>query len=501
MALTFSQVYGGLDSFLMGLVSDGEYMLEDIFGADHSHIVSGEVSGPADPRHVASIGPLRLLWDSSPQTYVVGRAPDCDLLLPEHSDYAGWKHCELGWSGRNVTIKDLASTNGTWVNCKRLYDGELRVLRHGDLIHLSPDPLLKRAGESKNELPNSFNGISPLELQIRYHSRDDLVHRGLSGVGCVVRDCLDELENIRLKLERIRAGLKPRGKSGNTDLQVIPSYRAGRDRREINYTDRPQTPIFVPPPALPLEETWPELFVKLVVPDLDAPWDEAKALRRPRRDEFFDVQIIHDPDAPPMDHPDIIFRNCVVVNEDVNVHVPPELLRWSNRYCLPLGLHRGWPDFSSVPYGPRLPASVAQPHHFAGSARRHFVPVASRLFADEKSANSPTKRKRSDEDGGEPSAVKRRQTRTRSGVTTSMRAHQPVLGIKVKDTGTSNSRKPTQLRRGEHSRSVQEHGPPPKPVQDADATAVISHRRPVKRKRDASESGDQPSVPINKNLN
>lgn len=91
------------------------------------------------------------------------------------------------------------------MNCQRLYDGEIRVLQQDDLIHLSPEPLLTRAHEKTNELPRYASGSSPLEFQFHYHSRDDLVrHRGLAGVGCVVRDCLDEIENVRSRLRWLR---------------------------------------------------------------------------------------------------------------------------------------------------------------------------------------------------------------------------------------------------------------------------------------------------------
>ena len=50
------------------------------------------LEGPADPYLVASFGPLRLLWHSSRQTHVIGRAPDCDLVLSEHCDLTSTWH-------------------------------------------------------------------------------------------------------------------------------------------------------------------------------------------------------------------------------------------------------------------------------------------------------------------------------------------------------------------------------------------------------------------------
>jgi len=48
------------------------------------------------------------------RAYVIGRAPDCDLVLAHHS--VSRRHAELRRSGSGWVLADLGSTNGTHVN-------------------------------------------------------------------------------------------------------------------------------------------------------------------------------------------------------------------------------------------------------------------------------------------------------------------------------------------------------------------------------------------------
>lgn len=45
---------------------------------------------------------------------VVGRSTDCGLALAD--ELVSRQHCELSWDGRVVTVRDLGSTNGTFVD-------------------------------------------------------------------------------------------------------------------------------------------------------------------------------------------------------------------------------------------------------------------------------------------------------------------------------------------------------------------------------------------------
>lgn len=50
--------------------------------------------------------------------YIIGRGTEADIMLEDL--WVSRKHCELWWTNEKLMIKDLKSTNGTYVNGKRL---------------------------------------------------------------------------------------------------------------------------------------------------------------------------------------------------------------------------------------------------------------------------------------------------------------------------------------------------------------------------------------------
>lgn len=63
----------------------------------------------------------------------VGRLPDCDVFVDDAS--VSKRHAVLGWSGPpgRCTVRDLGSTNGTFLNANSLGTREA-VLRDGDIL-------------------------------------------------------------------------------------------------------------------------------------------------------------------------------------------------------------------------------------------------------------------------------------------------------------------------------------------------------------------------------
>src|SRR5215470_4372523 len=55
---------------------------------------------------------------------VVGRHPHCDVRLP--SFRVSRRHCCLTEVDGAVAVRDLGSTNGTWINDRRVEAGRLR---------------------------------------------------------------------------------------------------------------------------------------------------------------------------------------------------------------------------------------------------------------------------------------------------------------------------------------------------------------------------------------
>lgn len=69
----------------------------------------------------------------SPVPFRMGRQED--LQLPLDSAGISRIHAEFDISGRSLILRDLGSTNGTYVNRERL--SEPRRVQHGDIIHLA----------------------------------------------------------------------------------------------------------------------------------------------------------------------------------------------------------------------------------------------------------------------------------------------------------------------------------------------------------------------------
>jgi len=67
------------------------------------------------------------------QRTVIGRGDDCSLRIPLLS--VSRQHCELLVSGNELRVRDLASSNGTYVNNRRVNESPLRA---GDRLAIGP---------------------------------------------------------------------------------------------------------------------------------------------------------------------------------------------------------------------------------------------------------------------------------------------------------------------------------------------------------------------------
>ena len=64
---------------------------------------------------------------------VIGRGENCDLRVPLVS--VSRRHCELRVQGQSLKVRDLASSNGTYVNNGRVTEVDLRA---GDRLAVGP---------------------------------------------------------------------------------------------------------------------------------------------------------------------------------------------------------------------------------------------------------------------------------------------------------------------------------------------------------------------------
>jgi len=84
------------------------------------------------------VGLLRGLGGSEHQlvsTTLIGRGPHCQLRLKSHNVSA--EHASIRWSETGWVLRDLGSTNGTWINNQRLSPGRDMPLHVGDQVLIS----------------------------------------------------------------------------------------------------------------------------------------------------------------------------------------------------------------------------------------------------------------------------------------------------------------------------------------------------------------------------
>lgn len=74
-----------------------------------------------------------------PGKYILGRDTRCALRVPDGQ--VSRQHCEFEVRDSGITLRDLNSSNGTWVNTTRIQRAELRP---GDLIAVGPLVLVVR---------------------------------------------------------------------------------------------------------------------------------------------------------------------------------------------------------------------------------------------------------------------------------------------------------------------------------------------------------------------
>ena len=67
--------------------------------------------------------------------FTIGREK-ADGLIP-FADTISAPHCEIRWDGESYTVTDLDSTNGTYLNQKRVAARQAGPLNNGDVLRLA----------------------------------------------------------------------------------------------------------------------------------------------------------------------------------------------------------------------------------------------------------------------------------------------------------------------------------------------------------------------------
>ena len=115
---------------MIGLNTDGDAATQEItFRVEEIHTVQGSAEGP---RRSSPMPPCCGRWTSAGKSGVlIGRADDCDIKLV--SDRVSRHHCEVVYRDGQFEVRDLGSTNGTYVDGVRI---SRMALRNGAVINV-----------------------------------------------------------------------------------------------------------------------------------------------------------------------------------------------------------------------------------------------------------------------------------------------------------------------------------------------------------------------------
>ncbi len=136
----------------------------------------------------ANLGPGYVL--ARGERAVIGRQPDCQIALANDSG-ASRNHAQLEWHGDILVVRDLGSTNGTWVNGQRVERAALRphaILRVGGTVFTIGSAQAANTARAASPAGSTLIGgtwLDALRDQLARIARSELsvVVQGESGTG------------------------------------------------------------------------------------------------------------------------------------------------------------------------------------------------------------------------------------------------------------------------------------------------------------------------------
>lgn len=90
---------------------------------------------------------------------VIGRRPECDLRIPLME--VSRKHCRLEHQGDVFTIRDMGSSNGTFVNGIRIEETQLKS---GDNVQIGPLTFIFESGSNDTSSPDAPVQAKPEQI-------------------------------------------------------------------------------------------------------------------------------------------------------------------------------------------------------------------------------------------------------------------------------------------------------------------------------------------------
>jgi len=134
---------------------------------DMGKLMSGAGVDPLILHQVDGPGPARKVRVLPMEEVVLGRDDDCEIILDEGP--VSRTHAKVVYHDYQPEVHDLGSTNGTFLNGKRVHRA---YLKHGDRIQVGANVFEVRVGmESSEATTDAFSGSPARDLKTRLQER------------------------------------------------------------------------------------------------------------------------------------------------------------------------------------------------------------------------------------------------------------------------------------------------------------------------------------------
>ncbi|KZV68557.1 hypothetical protein PENSPDRAFT_754006 [Peniophora sp. CONT] len=335
---------------------------------------------PPHPLIYASLVPAsspstnyRLDMHRPQKNYTIGRSPDQDLVLlgKMYDVQADWLHCTLEWDGVDeIHIIDNSSTNGTWLNSRRLTPGESCILRDGDSVRLGMCKAMFRrnSGATKSAyhigydhsfIFRQFTQQSPPSLPVPHQAARQRLQE-LDGIRALI-----DAERLRLQQEEDEMEAERRNLLSSLPAVPLSKPEDFLQKSQEHYNlmsadKRPDCPDVYPadirdfkPWLLPEHHDMERAFfcanANTIPPPL--PWGSPgeawfRTVHHDQTDENFHIQDWNDPElswgrALGAGH-------FMEIDQSSFLQIPPSIIYWSATHNLPVYMH---PDFYEMSSG------------------------------------------------------------------------------------------------------------------------------------------------------
>ncbi|KZV64098.1 hypothetical protein PENSPDRAFT_189346 [Peniophora sp. CONT] len=292
--------------------------------------------------------------------YSLGRSPESDVVLDSQS--FEWSYCTLLWDGKDeVSITDLFSVNGVWVNRRPITPGEPHILRDGDTVFFAMCGLEKP--EEDRESPRYEFGDDWAYIYRQYTDRPPPLapdHQDswtrLDELGRSRRRVEDELD----RLKRERDAILQETQSILEELPALPSPVHSDLADELKEVWAGWDDFRKKRPA---EVILPEDFRELFRPNTDdlpyyKRWrSDYQTMNRVRPPPLLWgppgggwTKCYHRSGWPDWNNPDLVWDGLMPLDQSRPLTIPPSIIYWSAKYKLPVYAHPRFEPGSSRIY-------------------------------------------------------------------------------------------------------------------------------------------------------